>query len=107
MTEIKKYTFLIIEETREEIKLLRKNKLRGLKRLEDYDLSKIDDCIFYIVVKTRKGEEIFDSVKVRRNSPSSRHLLIEVGINKKRGKRYRSFEMKTRVPVLIPILFPK
>ncbi|MCK4592632.1 hypothetical protein KAT63_04315 [Candidatus Parcubacteria bacterium] len=80
--------------------MLKRNRLRNPKRLEDYDLSRIDDLVFYIVVKTRKGEEAFNSVKVKRDSPDSRHLLIEDGINKNGKSKYRSFEMRTRVPIL-------
>lgn len=67
-------------------------------RLKDYDIGEINGYVFYIVVKTRKGEKTFNSVKVKRSSPDSRHLLIEDGINKKGKQRYRSFEMETRVP---------
>ena len=80
--------------------MLKRNRLGDpdkIKRLEDYDLTDIDDFVFYIVVKTRKGEEVFNSVKVRRDG---RHLLVENGKNKNGKIRYRSFEMKTRVPIL-------
>lgn len=100
LTKTKKQTILFIEITKEDNKLLKRNKLGNPKRLEDYDLGKIDNAVFYIVVKTQKGEETFNFVKIKRDSPDSRHLLIEDGTNKNGKPRYRSFEMKTRVPIL-------